>query len=360
VPDGELQRGGLELDDWDAPRRRKRHLQEPPKSRERGSGPSYYDIPMLKPHAWTPEVTVYFFLGGLSVGAFVLSRVGERMGGETFPDLTRTGAYVSAAAILPCAPLLIVDLGDPKRFHHMLRVWKPTSPMNLGSWVLTGFTPLVLLAALREALRDRSDSLGELTRTLNRPITLLTDVAGIPLGLLLSTYTGILLSATAVPLWGRNPHLGTLFTASAMNTGVAAVHLALQAQSSDKAPEQALARIKTTTHAAKSAALAAFTGHAGKQARTLTHGKAASAFWIGVVGVGLVLPVVLDAIPARGKVKRALNVASAAATLVGGFALRWSIMEAGRESGGDPQAAREASRPRQIASAAKEIGGSAE
>lgn len=349
MPEVETRQGALE--DADERRPRRRHLEERmPGPDDRRSGPSYYDIPMLKPHAWTHEVTIYFFLGGLSVGAFVLSRLGERMGGEHFRDLTRAGAYVSAAAILPCAPLLIMDLGDPKRFHHMLRVFKPSSPMNLGTWVLTAFTPIVLLAALREALRGRRNTAGKIEDRFDALIALLLDVAGLPLGLLLATYTGVLISATAVPLWGLNPHLGSLFMTSGMNTGAAAVHLALEAQGksgkNNPGLRKALDRIDLAAHVAEATDLYAFTRHAGPHAKPLTEGAQAATFWVGAVGLGLVIPVLLDAIPAPPKVKRVLKMASAAATLVGGFALRWAIMEAGKISGADPQAARDASRPK--------------
>ena len=89
---------------------------------------------------WTPEVGVYFFLGGLSSSAFSLARMADRFGRGQYRELTKGGTLIAALAALPCAPLLIVDLGDPKRFHHMLRVWKPSSPMNLGSWTLTAYT----------------------------------------------------------------------------------------------------------------------------------------------------------------------------------------------------------------------------
>ncbi len=119
------------------------------------AAPSYYDISMLKPPVWTPEVGIYFFLGGLSAGAFTLARLAERFGGDNYRALTRTGTAIAALAALPCSPLLIKDLGDPKRFHHMLRVWKPGSPMNLGSWALTSYTLMSVLAELREWTRAR-------------------------------------------------------------------------------------------------------------------------------------------------------------------------------------------------------------
>jgi formate-dependent nitrite reductase membrane component NrfD len=321
-------------------------------AQEQQDEPSYYDLPMLKPHVWSEEVTWYFFLGGLSAGAYVLSRVAEHTGGSRYARLTRTAAYVAAGAVAPCAPLLILDLGDPARFHHMLRVWKPSSPMNLGSWILTAYTPIVLVAALREWARDgRTGLLADLIRRAEAPITLAADGLGVPLGFGLATYTGVLISATAAPAWCANPYLGALFTASAMSSGVAAVRFALAAGAEDDADdgmETALGHVATAAHLAEALALSAYGQHAGAQARPLTSGKLAAAFWGGVVGVGIALPVLLDAIPVPARAKRAMKIASSVATLVGGFALRWAMMKAGGISAADPQANRDATRLKNV------------
>ena len=82
--------------------------------------PSYYDISLLQAPVWKWEIAIYFWLGGISGGAFVLSRLAERFGGERFRQVSTLASYVSLAALVPSPPLLIMDLGDPKRFHHML------------------------------------------------------------------------------------------------------------------------------------------------------------------------------------------------------------------------------------------------
>ena len=114
----------------------------PPRSTgdKKDGTPAYYDISLLKAPVWTPEVGIYFFLGGLSSCAFSIARLADRLGRGRYRNVTKVGTLIAALAALPCAPLLIWDLGDPNRFHHMLRVWKPSSPMNLGSWTLTAYT----------------------------------------------------------------------------------------------------------------------------------------------------------------------------------------------------------------------------
>src|SRR5207302_1048427 len=97
---------------------------------------AYKDVPILKRPTWNNEVAAYFFFGGISAGAALIGSLADLVGGERRKELARTAHYVSFATLLPCPPLLIADLGTPARFHHMLRVFKPSSPMNLGSWAL--------------------------------------------------------------------------------------------------------------------------------------------------------------------------------------------------------------------------------
>src|SRR5205085_11580504 len=136
-------------------------------------------------------------------------------------------------ALLPCPGLLIADLGDKKRFHHMLRVWKPTTPMNLGSWTLTAYSGAAMLSALRQMARGDAwrhrpllGMLARLVRRFDGPVQLMTDGAGIPLALLFSGYTGVLISCTANPPWCKNPWLGPSFTASGMSAGARAIRSA--------------------------------------------------------------------------------------------------------------------------------------
>jgi formate-dependent nitrite reductase membrane component NrfD len=309
--------------------------------------PSYYDISMLKPPVWTPEVAAYFFLGGLSSGAYTLSRLGEHLGGVQYRSLTRAGTIVGFLTALPCAPLLIKDLGDPKRFHHMLRVFKPHSPMNLGSWALTAYTAATAVASLREWLRARRQEAPPegAAKTVDGALAAVAD-AGVPLGLLVAGYTGVLLSTTSVPIWGRNPWLGALFSASAVSSGAAAVKLALAAtpDGSEGAAGRAVSKIESVSRLAEFATGTGYILSAGEFAAPLTKGEQAARFWGGGVALGLIVPTILEGLPASKKAHRWLALAASAAAVVGAFALRMSITEAGRPSASDPEAARRASR----------------
>ena len=306
--------------------------------------PSYYDISFLKKPLWKWEIASYFFLGGLSAGAYTIARLAERAGGEKYRDLTRAGTYVSLLAALPCAPLLIHDLGDPKRFHHMLRVFKPGTPMSLGTWTLMSYSGMATAAVVREYLRDHrvSDAdRSKLSKLTNATLLAIHDAAGVPLALLVASYTGVLLSCTANPLWSKNPWLSPLFTASAFATGTAATQLAITAREgpSAEASAEALEKIDTAAHVAEAVALAGYLRHAGPMAKPLTQGKMKKHLWAAIAGI--VGAELIKLLPFRGRFRKLARALSAVAGLAGGFSLRWAMVYGGHEAADDPALARQ-------------------
>ncbi len=303
---------------------------------------AYYDISLLKAPVWTPEVGVYFFLGGLSSSAFSLARMADRFGRGRYRNVAKAGTLIAALAALPCAPLLIKDLGDPKRFHHMLRVWKPSSPMNLGSWTLTAYTGMGAIAALRELLRVlRHDApLTGAARAVDETAGIVADAAGIPLGLLLAGYTGILLSTTATPIWSRNSWIGALFSASAVSAGTGAVRLVLEVTGQEGPGTEALAKVETAARAAEVVCHAGFLSAAGPLAKPLTEGKEKTAYLAGAIGAGIVLPELLNRLPVPTPYRHGLKIAAGVLGLIGGYALRAAFVAAGKPSALDPDAAR--------------------
>ncbi len=225
--------------------------------------PSYYDVPLLKKPVWKWQIATYFYLGGLSAGVYALGRVADRVGGESQLRVTRVASYVAMAAFIPCPALLIDDLGDPKRFHHMLRIWKPESPMNLGTWSLVCYGAMAVFQALRQYAADYNGALKRWTH--HQIVVGFHDAAGIPLSLMIAGYTGVLLSCTSNPLWCKNPWLGPLFTASAISTGAAALSLTLDvtANAEDEQRNSAsqrafLTHVDTAAHLAELACVAGF------------------------------------------------------------------------------------------------------
>lgn len=313
--------------------------------------PSYYDVSMLKPPTWRWQIASYFFLGGLSAGSYLLARMAERFGGERFRDVTHMGTAVAAIAAAPCAPLLIWDLGDPKRFHHMLRVFKPWSPMNLGSWTLTGYHGVGALALLREWARGRSSKeRAAVARLTDGVVMTITDLAGVPLALMMAGYTGVLLSGNSTPVWSKKQWLGPLFSASAISTGAAAISLALTARGELKgvpfhqsAASSALEAVDLAAHIAEALALTGYLSEAGDLAKPLTEGAQARNLWGSVLGMAA--SEVVKRLPLPGRARGWGKIAAAALGLASGYALRWAFVHAGPASANDPDAARMASSP---------------
>jgi hypothetical protein len=144
--------------------------------------------------------------------------------------LARSAVTVAGAGVAVGVPLLMSDLGRPERFHHMLRVFKPTSPMSMGSWVLAAMGP----AAVGAAVSDRFGILPGLGRT--------AEVVSGLLGPVLCTYTGVLVANTAVPVWheaGRE--LPLVFAGSALASAGAAATVLTPA--ADAGPARRLAAL---------------------------------------------------------------------------------------------------------------------
>ena len=176
---------------------------------------SYYGRPVLKPPVWGWKVPAYFFTGGLAAGAALLAAGADL---TRRPDLRRAGSLGSFAALLVSMGLLIADLGRPERFHHMLRVAKPSSPMSVGTWILVGFGPGCALAAVAEVLPSalRGTLPGRLVRMAARPARL--SAALFAPGV--ASYTAVLLAQTSVPAWHEvRRELPFVYTGSAAASG---------------------------------------------------------------------------------------------------------------------------------------------
>jgi formate-dependent nitrite reductase membrane component NrfD len=306
--------------------------------------PSYYDVPILKPPVWKWEIAGYFFFGGLAAGSYVVSRLAGRFGGPAARPVRRAGTAIAAAAMVPCAPLLIKDLGHMARFHHMLRVFKPGTPMNLGTWTMTTFTGAVAIAAGRElAERDAVPLPAPMARALRSEwLQAPAEAAGVPLGLMMMTYSGVLLSCTANPSWARNPWIAPLFVSGAFSAGLAAIDVALAVRGNGGAAggtdvSRILRRIETASHAAEAVCLAGYIASLGERARPLLSGSQAPQVMLAASGIAL--PHLIQKLPIGARVA---TIAAGCLALAGAFALRWAVVYAGQESARDPALARSA------------------
>jgi len=157
-----------------------------------GAGPSgdgyrsYYGKPVVKEPVWEPMVPAYFFLGG-TAGAAASLGFAARLTGNA--PLARAAFYADVVAITASPPLLIADLGRPERFLNMLRMFKVTSPMSVGTWIVSASGVASGAAASLEIL-------GRLPRA-----RLAAEAAAGALGPFLATYTAALLADTSIPVW---------------------------------------------------------------------------------------------------------------------------------------------------------------
>jgi formate-dependent nitrite reductase membrane component NrfD len=313
---------------------------------------AYRDVPILKRPVWNHEIAAYFYLGGISAGSAAVGSLAELVNSERYKKLARTAHYVSFATFLPCPALLIDDLGVPSRFHHMLRVFKPSSPMNLGAWAFAihgaGATITVARMLVADAGAWRATPLplravAGLVRLM--PERLLAGL-GLPSSLILAGYTGVLLGTTSIPVWHRSPLLGALFTASAFSAGTAAVSLADSFRGGSAEGHAALGKLALASGTTELALIAGYIATSGQAAKPYSEG-ATRALMVGATGA-TVAATLLDVLGTRSKRrKRSWSTLASIATLLGGALLRWAVVRAGRASASDREGTLEAMKPRE-------------
>jgi formate-dependent nitrite reductase membrane component NrfD len=284
---------------------------------------------LQSPH-WPFLIDVYFFLGGLAGGAFVIATVAALLDAERFRDVTRVGYYLALVALIPCPIILIVDLGVPTRFMNMTFRFNPTSPMSMGAWALLGFSACAFLAALMTLLEDA----GKVGR-LGRP-KLLVGLVGAFFGFFLAAYPGVLLGATARPLWIEGHALGALFLAVGASTGAAAIALLLMLVGRRSAAGMGAVRtVLVLALIVQLLSVVAFVVSvqmsgsvaAARALATLTSGQFKLTFWLGAILVGCVLPLLMGVVARRSV---GLTALASLLVLVGGFLVKFVIMAAGQ------------------------------
>ncbi len=272
----------------------------------------YYGLPIVKAPVWTWEVPLYFFAGGAAGASSVLAFTAQLTGAS--PSLVRDARWIAAIGAAVSGPLLILDLGRPDRFLNMLRVFKPQSPMSVGAWTLSIFGAATAAAVIAEKVR------------LFRIGDAAAFVAAFS-GLAMATYTGVLIGATAIPVWAK--HARTLpihFGASALASATALLDL----RGHDEPALNALGL-----------AAAAFETYMGieieskddDESEPLRRGPTGITTRIGGFFSGP-LPLVLRLLGARSKRIRRVAAASA---LLGSLITRIAWVEAGKASARDPR-----------------------
>src|SRR5437660_3652016 len=259
--------------------------------------------------------------------------------------VARAGYYLSLLALLPCPPLLIKDLGRPERFLNMLRICKVKSPMSMGVWGLASFSMFSGLTAVKQAARDGLLGKWWGAKLLAAIPQRLLAMPGSVFGVFLGGYTGVLLTATSVPLWSRSKLLGAIFVSSAISTSSALISLVLRIAGTPGRTLQKLENLEWMAMLVEIAGLLTFLRGSGRAARPLVgtgpteQGKT---FWRFMFGGGLALPLLLQSLTLLGRrpEKRHIGrgILVSLLVLVGGYFLRRTIIEAGHASSQDAHA----------------------
>ena len=306
-----------------------------------GKQSTYYNMPLVKKAHWGWEIIVYFFLGGIAGGSYLVSTLEDLLNSDKDENLIRSGRYLSFLCILISPVLLIMDLGRPERFHHMLRIFKLRSAMSLGTWGLSFFGMFCGLAAAHQMAKDGLLQWFPFAARVFKALPIkVIEGLGAFFGLFVASYTGVLLSSTAVPIWGRAKHiLGPLFLTSGVSTGLSALSFILSLGRSKHNTLERLDQaemIAMTTELGLIASLVPILGPLGKP---LIKGKTGLTFTVGTIGVGLTLPLLLKLgwkLSGKGT-SRSLAISTSSLALFGGIILRTVWVLVGRTSADTPQ-----------------------
>ncbi|MEE1942041.1 NrfD/PsrC family molybdoenzyme membrane anchor subunit [Streptomyces sp. TRM 70361] len=276
---------------------------------------SYYGMPVLNRPTWKAlDIAGYLFLGGVAGGSSLLA-AGAHATGR--PALARSAKIGALGAVSASTVALIHDLGRPARFHHMLRVARPTSPMSMGSWLLAVYGPLAGIAATTEVA-------GVFRRT-----GAAATAGAALLGPAVASYTAVLISDTAVPTWHEGyRQLPFAFAGSAT---AAAGGLGMLA-----------APVAQAGPARRAAALGAALELGATEVMERRMGLAAEPLRQGRAGLLMRASKVLTAAGAAagllaGRRSRTAAALSGAALLAGSAALRFGFFHAGVASAEDPK-----------------------
>ncbi len=316
---------------------------------------------------WGLLIVNYLFVAGVSAGAFAISSFATYLGGPHFRRVARIGALVAPWPVMLGVGLLVLDLGRPFAFYNLFLTVQFTSPMSIGSWLLTLFIFVSLIyavlwlpAPLDNLVRVPTSKRAlfhfkqwtPLSATLIRKLRALLAAIGFPLSLGVGIYTGILLGAIpARPFW-NTPMVAQLFLFSAMSSGCAIVLLItalIGARREDELEEERRLLVSTDMvlivleifmlipfllHHALS------TWSSASSIQLILGGEFTYPFWIGVVLLGILLPLTIEGyelfpvILKEGAARYSLQLSalSAVFVLVGGFVLRYVFVYAGQVS----------------------------
>ena len=274
--------------------------------------------PVIKAPVWTWEIPLYFWFGGVASGSAFVALACDLAGDEKSARIARR---VSLGAVMPSPVLLIMDLGRPARFLNMMRIFKPRSPMSMGAWCLVAFSGVATAGVGLDLLGRHREAK-------------VAGGANAVLGGYLGSYTGVLLAATAVPVWARSKlFLGPIFVATATATGAAATRLVLVASGlpEDHPTRIALGKVETGAMTTELLLSTINERRLGRLGEALEQGRTGHAFraakWLVRAGLGLRF--------VRSRTGRPAHDVASVSYLLAGALFRYAWVNAGHHSAAD-------------------------
>jgi formate-dependent nitrite reductase membrane component NrfD len=283
------------------------------------------------PPDWGWLVTIYFFVGGLAGGCYFLAMMIDLFGRPTDRPLARLGYYISFPSIVLSGILLTLDLHRPERFWHMLiesntfrPMFKPWSPMSIGSWALAIFGLFSLIKFLSALAEDGRFNWPQAQRWRPpHPVGTMVSIVGGLLAFFVAGYTGVLLAVTNRPIWSDSPLLGMLFIISAASISASLMLLLAQRSRWTMPGLIALHRLDGWVVLLELIVLIVFMISLGPVFRALLNAWGVLLF-LGVIVLGMLIPLALfwrrDLLGERNLVGGAVLI------LIGGFLLRLIIV----------------------------------
>jgi formate-dependent nitrite reductase membrane component NrfD len=277
---------------------------------------------------WGWLIVLYFFAGGLTGGVYFAAAWLDLFGDAADRPAMRLGHLLALPLIVVSSLFLIVDLGQPLRFWHMLfasenfpqPMFKVYSPMSFGSLVLFVFGVIAFLSFVDALLGDR------LLHTPGNPIGKIVSIVGAIAGLALAGYTGVLLNVNNEPVWGNSPWISALFLFSGMSTGMAML-LLLSRRVSDTTVEK-LSEADNYMMLFELITLIVFLATLGALGTRFILGTPTLVLFLVVILIGLLAPLAIHWRPRLVGGLRGASVLASVLVLVGGFVLRWAVLAA--------------------------------
>jgi formate-dependent nitrite reductase membrane component NrfD len=278
---------------------------------------------------WAWWVVLYFFVGGLTGGVYFAAAWLDLFGDENDRAAVRLGHLLAFPLIIVSALFLVVDLGQPLRFWHMLfqserfplPMLKLYSPMSLGSLILFFFGAASFVSFV--------DAVFGKSRWLHRPgnpVGNVLSIIGALAGLALAGYTGMLLNVTNEPVWGNSPWISALFLFSGISTGIAV--LLLVARWVPRTTMEKLSEADGYLMLFELITLVLFLATLGAVGTRFIFGTPTALLFAVVIVIGLLVPLVLHWRPTLAGGMRTAATLSAVLVLIGGFVLRWAVLAA--------------------------------